>query len=153
MIDPPIQTPSRKFSVLGRVFIWVAGVGVVVVLAFSAAVSLFLAPYLKQKLERGVREASKGLYVLKMDELKISFWRGQVVAGGVVLAQDSAAYERLVRSGEEVAYARVRLEAPVVTLGNVRWREYLTSDLIRVGEIFVDYPETRKARPCTRPTA
>jgi hypothetical protein len=94
-------------------------------------------------LERGVREASDGLYVLKMDELKVQFWRGRLTAGGVVLEQDSVAYERLLRSGGETNYARVRLEVPVVTLGNVRWREYLGNDLIRVGEIFVDYPALR----------
>jgi hypothetical protein len=115
-------------------------------LVLSAAISLFLGPYLKQKLERGVREASDGLYVLKMDELKVQFWRGRLTAGGVVLEQDSAAYERLLRSGGETNYARVRLEVPVVTLGNVRWREYLGSDLIRVGEIFVDYPALRVQR-------
>jgi hypothetical protein len=146
MTEPHPVTSSRNIPLLGRVILWVAGVVVVLVLAFSAAVSLFLAPYLKQKLERGVREASDGLYVLKLDDLKISFWRGRVIAGGVVLAQDSVVYERLVRSGEEVGYARVRVEAPVVTLGNVRWREYLSNDLIRVGEIFVDYPELRVQR-------
>jgi hypothetical protein len=124
---------------------------VLLVLAFSAAASLFLAPYLKQKLERGVRQASDGLYVLKMDELKISFWHGRVVAGGVVLAQDSAAYERLVQNGQEAGYARVRLEVPVVTLSNIRWREYLSNDLIRVGEIFVDFPELRVQRNARLP--
>ena len=146
MIEPHPVASSRNIPLLGQVILWVAGVVVALVLAFSAAVSLFLAPYLKQKLERGVREASDGLYVLKIDDLKISFWRGRVIAGGVVLAQDSVVYERLVRSGKDVSYARVRVEAPVVTLGNVRWREYLGNDLIRVGEIFVDYPELRVQR-------
>ncbi|MBD0255432.1 MAG: hypothetical protein ICV83_06905 [Cytophagales bacterium] len=146
MIQPSPVTPSRKFSLLGQVFLWVAGVGVAVVLALSAAVGLFLGPYLKQKLERGVREASDGLYVLKMDELKVQFWRGRLIAGGVVLQQDSAVYERLLHSGGEANYARVRLEVPVVTLGNIRWREYLGNDLVRVGEIFVDYPALRVQR-------
>ena len=135
--DPVVQT--RRFPFL-KALVVAAVVLALLLLVVSAAVNLFLGPYLKQKLERGVREASDGLYVLEMDELKISLWRGRVVAGGVVLAQDSAVYERLLRSGGDVAYARVRLEAPVVTLGNVRWREYLTRDLIRVGEIYVDYP-------------
>jgi hypothetical protein len=78
---------------------------------------------------------------------EVQFWRGRLTAGGVVLEQDSACVRTVAAQwrGDQVTPG-YGLEVPVVTLGNVRWREYLGSDLIRVGEIFVDYPALRVQR-------
>jgi hypothetical protein len=148
LIEPP---PQSKKNYLLRILLWAVGILAIILIILSAGINLYLAPYLKKKLESGVREVSGGLYVLKMENLKVRFWRGQVMAGGVVLTQDTTVYRRLLREGAEVGHSQFTFSAPVITVGNIRWREYFSRDVVRVGEIYVDYPKLQLDRDDTHP--
>ncbi len=148
LIDPP---PQSKKNYPLRIFLWTVGILTIILIIVSAGINLYLGPYLKKKLESGVREVSGGLYVLKMDNLKVRFWRGQLMAGGVVVTHDPVVYSRMLQAGEDVGHSTFRFSAPVVTLGNIRWREYFSGDLVRIGEVYVDYPRLQLYRDATQP--
>ncbi len=141
MNETPVTPATSRFSSLWGFLKWTLLIAAGVLLTGYLVLNFVLAPYIAHKLEKAVRTGSDGLYVLQMDNLKVHFWRGQVVAEGVMLLQDSVRRAYLLKRGEDVGRSTLSFKAAVITLGNIRWRQYLSDSLLRVGEVYIDFPE------------
>jgi hypothetical protein len=139
MTDPPKKgSVLRLFhNLLRNTFILI----LILILGVWLLISFAVDGFVKHHLKRAANQATSGVYQLQIDDVDVNLWKGEIYATDLVLEQDESYVEWLHKQGKNTGPTRVKLQIPILLVNHVRWLEFLQSHYIRIGEVFIDFPE------------
>jgi hypothetical protein len=127
----------RKYPL---VIVLTAGI-VITTITASILINFFLDAFVKDRITAEVYKSSKGLYSIKINDLKTRFWTGTVKMETVLLFQDSSKLKNLQSENPNEKFSTIKLYIPSIQIHRIRWINYLISKDLKVGEINIASPE------------
>ena len=132
---------GTKRGNVGKTIVLLLGSIIIVIAMISAFwVHFFIDPFVKNKIITSVEKASKGLYILKIDDLEAHFWTGAVTLKKVALTQDPEQLKKHLREKPNSSITKIAIHFDEMTISRIVWWNYLSKNDLEVGLVTIEAP-------------
>lgn len=131
----------KKINIKNK-WLWLGGGVVLLLLGIMVATTVFLTPWLRQKLVTTVKEQSKGMYTLRLHGFEASILRSRLAADSLELVPDYALWEK--RSQEEkqaLPRMLIELKAGPLLLAGINYIEMLRGKPLHLHSLKLEQPD------------